>query len=144
MKKKVNTSGDTSQALSTSVTKTEDRIQSDFIQGLWNDYPRTRGLCYHIPNGGLRTQREAVTLRAMGVVAGIPDIHLAIAACGYNSLYIEFKTSTARMNTDHVKQQEKIHEALRSAGHLVHVCTSTEQAHDLVMKYLYNTYWIAE
>jgi hypothetical protein len=123
--------------------QSESRIQSNFITWLWNTYPRTRGLAYHIPNGGLRTQREAMTLKAMGVLPGIPDVHIVIAARGHNSLYIEFKEPNARINTEHHKKQLAVHEVLRSAGHAVYVCTSAEDAQCIVLEYLENTYWIA-
>lgn len=116
----------------------EDRIQSDFVVWLWNNYPQFRRQWYHIPNGGLRSQSEAVKLKAMGVIPGIPDIHIAIAANGYNSLYIEFKEPDANMNTKHVKEQLEVHKCLESAGNKVVICTSNAQAQEVFKEYILN------
>lgn len=118
----------------------EDKIQSDFHQWLYGYYPATRQLCYHIPNGGLRGIREANKLKAMGVVAGIPDYHIAIASRGYNSLYIEFKEPEAKMNTDHGRNQLSVHERLKTSGNKVIICYSLEEAQSEVLSYLPSEY----
>jgi len=46
---------------------------------------------YAIPNGGHRKPAVAAKLKAEGVVAGIPDLHLPIAAGREHGLYIEMK-----------------------------------------------------
>ena len=50
-------------------------------------------LLHHIPNGGSRNQKEALKLKKMGVLAGVPDLHLPVACAGYNGLYIEMQTA---------------------------------------------------
>lgn len=118
----------------------EDKIQSQFHQWLWNEFPLTRQLCYHIPNGGYRGERAGNKFKAMGVVAGIPDYHIAIANHGYNSLYIEFKEPGANMNTDHVKHQESVQEKLRIAKNKVIVCHCLSDAQIELMNYLPECY----
>lgn len=118
----------------------EDKIQSDFHQWLFGYYPYTRQLAYHIPNGGLRNIREANKLKAMGVVAGMPDYHIAIANHGYNSLYIEFKEPGAKMNTEHGKNQIMVHDRLKAAGNKVIICYSLEEAQSEVLSYLPGQY----
>lgn len=124
----------------------EDRIVSDFNMRLWNQYPRLRELYYHIPNGGLRTPQEARKLQAMGVLAGVPDVHMAVPGNidgkPYHSLYIEFKEPGANMNTIHCQNQLKIHGRLRSAGNYVEVCTSADQAIKLIEIYLEGTEYL--
>lgn len=44
-----------------------------------------------IPNGGHRKPAVAAKLKAEGVVAGVPDLHLPIAAGREHGLYIEMK-----------------------------------------------------
>jgi hypothetical protein len=117
----------------------EDRIQSDFVVWLWNSFPKIRRCWYHIPNGGLRSAKEAVKLRAMGVVPGIPDIHIAIPGNGYNSLYIEFKEPDANNNTDHYRNQLKVHECLKAVGNNVVICISEEEAKTALYNHLKNT-----
>lgn len=59
---------------SSALTISEDQLQAACTQWLWNTYPQTRRCLFHIPNGGSRNAREAVKLRAMGVVAGVHDL----------------------------------------------------------------------
>ncbi len=118
------------------ISDSEARIQAKFHQWLWNTYPKTRYLCYAIPNGGYRTDYEAMSLKATGVVKGIPDYCIAIAAHGYNSLYIEFKEPTANMNTEHVKHQKRVHDILISANNKVIICTSFDESKRAALDYL--------
>ena len=46
---------------------------------------------YHCPNGGRRSKREAPKLKAMGVLAGVPDCFLPLRSEEYCGLYIELK-----------------------------------------------------
>lgn len=48
-------------------------------------------LLFHIPNGGLRTKREAAAFKAQGVKAGVPDLFLPVARKGYHGLFVELK-----------------------------------------------------
>lgn len=54
-------------------------------------------LLHHIPNGGSRNKREASKLKRMGVLSGVPDLHLPVASAGYNGLYIEMKYEDGRL-----------------------------------------------
>ncbi len=53
----------------------EDKLQADCFKWMWNTYPETRRCCWHVPNGKKRSKIEAVQLKAMGVLAGVHDIH---------------------------------------------------------------------
>lgn len=55
-----------------------------------NKYPELR-LLHHIPNGGQRNKTTAIALKRQGVKAGVPDLMLPVARCGYHGLYIELK-----------------------------------------------------
>lgn len=112
--------------------ESENKIQSECVLWLWNEHPATRGLLYHIPNGGLRSAREGATFKAMGVVPGIPDLCLAIPRNGFAALYIEMKTGTGSLSPD----QEKEHRRLQEAGNKVVVCRSLEQFQMAVIEYL--------
>ena len=46
---------------------------------------------HHTPNGGKRSKAAAGRLKAMGVVAGIPDVCLPVPARGFYGMYIELK-----------------------------------------------------
>lgn len=57
------------------VTETEDVLQAKCFQWHWNKYPAQRRTLWHIPNGGQRNAREGAKFKAMGVVAGVADLH---------------------------------------------------------------------
>ena len=54
--------------------ESEARLQSTAFQWFNNTYPHLRGLLFHVPNGEKRDPITANKLKAMGVVAGIPDL----------------------------------------------------------------------
>jgi hypothetical protein len=114
----------------------EEKIQADCFQWLWNTYPRTRGLCFHIPNGGYRGIEQATRFKAMGVVRGIPDLCLALPGMlnmhYKNALYIEMKADKGKASHD----QERVHTALRMAGNGVVICKSLEEFKEIVLTYL--------
>lgn len=116
----------------------EDKIQSDFHTWLWNTYPKTRRLAFHIPNGGYRTAREGNKFKAMGVVAGTPDYMICIPARGYHGLFIEFKAPGGKVSHD----QNVSHAQLQHAGYGVIICYSTEEAKQHTEWYLKETDYV--
>lgn len=86
--------------------KSEDRIQADCFTWFNNTFPLLRGLLYHVPNGGTRNKMEAMKFKAMGVVAGIPDIVFHYKGKTY---FFEFKKNEKEKPRD---SQRKIHEIL--------------------------------
>lgn len=54
----------------------EDQLQAEFFQRVWNEYPQLRRCMWAIPNGGKRDMRTAITLKATGVLSGVWDLHL--------------------------------------------------------------------
>lgn len=73
----------------------EDRLQSDCFQWFHNTYLDLRGLLWHVPNGGSRNAHEANKLKAMGVVAGVADLHFYYK--GQLHLF-ELKTEIGRLS----------------------------------------------
>lgn len=118
----------------------ESRLQAECVAWLWNTYPRTRGLLYHIPNGGLRGAREAATLKAIGVIPGMPDLCLAIPhPQGLGAgLYIEMKTDTGSLS----KSQKKQRYILQNAGHWWCACRSFEHFKKIITEYLEGSIWL--
>jgi hypothetical protein len=115
----------------------EDKIQSDCFMWLWNNYPKTRGLLYHIRNGGsVASAREGAKFKAMGVVRGIPDLHMPIPCTSegtfYASLYIEMKTVKGKLS----KEQIEIHEKLKSASNCVVLCKDLPHFKEIVLYWL--------
>lgn len=94
-------------------------------------YPEL-ALLHHIPNGGLRSKREAVIFRAMGVMPGIPDLYLPAACGGYHGLYIEMKAVDGRLSA----AQREVIAMLCAAGYRCEVCRGAEAAIRVIEDYL--------
>ncbi len=95
-------------------------------------YPELK-LMYHIPNGGKRNITTAKRLKAEGVKAGVPDIHLPVSRGKYHSLYIEMKK--IKGNTTSENQDFWI-EALEEQGNRAVVCHGWEEASRTIIAYL--------
>lgn len=118
----------------------EDKIQADCFQWLWNKYPKTRGLLFHIKNGGsILSAREGNKFKAMGVVAGIPDLCLAVPAMSqgvyYPALYIEMKKPKGSTSDS----QKAIHAKLQEAGNMVATCRNLKHFQEIVLYWLDNS-----
>jgi len=98
----------------------EIQIQAKIFQHFHNNHPETRGLIFHVPNGGKRSKIESTQLKASGVVAGIPDLLVLRQGRCYG---IELKTDIGRVRPEQIK----IHEIWESNGVPVHVCRSFEE-----------------
>ena len=89
-------------------------------------------LMYHVPNGGRRDSKEAVSLKRQGVKAGVPDICLPVGKGGYFGLYIELKVG--KNKTSHI--QDLWIEGLQSMNYKVEVCYGWLKARDVIEEYL--------
>ena len=71
---------------------TESQEQKSLFKW-WRVYSRHAPhlVMYHIPNGGRRDAITGARLKAEGVVAGVPDIFLAVPRQGFHGLYVELK-----------------------------------------------------
>lgn len=86
-------------------------------------------LIYAIPNGGYRGKSQGGKLKAEGVKAGMPDLHLPVARHGRHSLYLELKFGDGKLS----KEQQWWIRRLRVEGHCVEVVWDSP---DEVMKIL--------
>lgn len=62
-------------------------------------YPELR-LLHHIPNEGRRSQATGKKPKQLGMLAGVPDLHLPAPKGIYHSLYIEMKYDDGRISKD--------------------------------------------
>ena len=60
----------------------EHQLQVECVKWFRFQYPKLANLLFAIPNGGLRNIKVATKLKAEGVLAGVPDLFLAIPAQG--------------------------------------------------------------
>lgn len=91
----------------------ESAMQQALVARCWR-HPVARDI-YAIPNGGSRRPVEASIMRAEGVRAGMPDLHLPVRSGACLSLYIELKCAR---NKPSDQQRERI-DALVALGHRV-------------------------
>jgi len=97
-------------------------------------HPELR-LLYAIPNGGFRSAKTAIAMKAEGVKRGIPDLHFPYprkdkGQCG---IWIEMKASgTGRISAI----QKEVHELLRGIGHLVVVAYTATEAIQAICDYM--------
>jgi hypothetical protein len=93
---------------------------------------------YAIPNGGKRNAREAVRLKAQGLMAGVPDMHLPIPASNYHSLYIELKRPVKKGRPKPVLSdlQKQVISRFIASGNACVVCYGFDEAKAAITKYL--------
>ena len=109
----------------------EHHLQVACLQWFRMQYPQH--LIYAIPNGGQRNAIVASKLKAEGVTAGIPDLHIPTARNGYHSLYIEMKNGKKGRLSEHQKQTIQ---RLQAAGHKVARCRHIQEVLNEAHNYL--------
>ena len=98
----------------------------------WFRYQYPSYLIYAIPNGGQRNRIVAAKLKAEGVLAGVPDIHIPFASNSFHGLYIEMKSG----NNKPTKKQMEVMKRLADFGYQCEVCYSFDDFQKTVMNYL--------
>ncbi len=82
----------------------EARIQASIV-----DWVRTVApdlVCFHPPNGGLRSKSEAARLKWIGVLAGVPD--LVVIGCDGQIWLIEVKTDDGALSSDQRAMRDRL------------------------------------
>lgn len=111
------------------VVPTEDQEQIKLATWL----SKNNILYYHVPNGGSRNMIEAVKLKRMGVMSGVPDICIPVSRSCYHGLYIELKRKEGGVVSEN---QEYWLAALRREGYQAVVCKGAEIAMEVITRYL--------
>jgi hypothetical protein len=109
----------------------EDKLQAECWVWSWNYRPETRRCIWHTPNGGKRIQKEAAKFKAMGVLAGVCDMHFIWRSQLY---IIELKVCSNHI-TD--AQEQYIRAATRQ-GAIFYECRSMEKWQLIVNSILNN------
>ncbi len=91
-------------------------------------------LLWHCPNGGRRDAAEAAHFARLGVVAGVPDLFLAVARRGHHGMFVEMKRRLARHRASDA-QLEQI-ALLREQGYYAVVCHGADEAIEAISDYL--------
>lgn len=102
----------------------------------WAEYEKRKypelELLHHVPNGGKRDAKTASILKRCGVKAGVPDLVLPVARCGYHGLYIELKVGKNRTS----KNQDRWLENLNAQGYKAVVCYGFNETTNMILRYL--------
>ena len=108
----------------------EDILQAKCWQWSWNYVPETRYHIWHVPNGKSRRLIEAVQLKAMGVLAGVDDIH-----CFWQGRYyiLELKVGSNILSD----KQERYKEAMTSHGAIFYEVRDFETYKKIILKIVY-------
>ncbi len=80
-------------------------------------------IIYAVPNGGQRNKIVAAKLKAEGVTASIPDIHIPIPNRFYHGLYIELKVKPNKPS----ESQKIAMNKLELNGYKCEVCYSLDE-----------------
>lgn len=110
--------------------QSEARIQAECVEWFRRNYPGF--IIYHIDNGAQKNAVRASQARAIGILTGIPDLHIPVARRGYNSLYIEMKRPGHKAT---FAQRERMNQ-LGMYGNLCVVCDSVESFTTAVTSYM--------
>lgn len=101
----------------------EIKLQAKIFQYYWNHHLQTRGLIFHVPNGGKRSKIEASQLKASGVVPGIPDLLILNDGKVYG---LELKRDEGKWKVS--DEQVKIHETWKANNIPVYLCDDYDSA----------------
>lgn len=108
----------------------EHRLQCACVRWLRLQHPNV--LCFAIPNGGARSALTGAMLKAEGVVAGVPDLMIAVPNGWHAGLFVEMKVKPNRPS----KEQVQVIKRLEDVGYKVAVCYSFDEFVKIATDYL--------
>lgn len=89
-------------------------------------------LFYKVHNEGKKSKHQAAKDKAMGIIAGAPDMNLDLARHGYHGLRIEIKAANGKQS----KKQHIFQNALERNGYLYKVVRTFEEFTALIDWYV--------
>lgn len=89
---------------------------------------------FHVPNGGVRSQKTASAMKAQGVRAGVSDLVIRQARGGWHGLYLEFKATPPR-DADLAESQRVWLEGSEYEGYCAGLARGYEEAKALLREY---------
>lgn len=112
--------------------------QSVFVFSFRRKYPQHKRRLYAVPNGGARHAVVAQKLKLEGVMAGVPDIFLRLAAGGFHGLYIEMKAKEREREGQKALSEDQalFFQEAANDGYACALCFGDEQAMDVAERYL--------
>lgn len=89
--------------------KSEDQIQAEIYKWYNNTYclknHNPQHIIFSVPNGGTRNIREALLLKATGVVAGVSDL---IIVRNNEVIFVEVKTEIGKQSKEQKEFQRNV------------------------------------
>ena len=107
---------------------TEDLEQINLVLYLKYNYPDL--LFWHTPSGGSRNKIEAVKIKRLGGLAGIPDLFFPSL-----KLFIELKRVKGGVVS---KEQKEVMSKLTEIGYTCYVAKGFEEAKKIILKHIDN------
>ena len=107
----------------------EDQLQMAAMFWIRISYPKA--VSFHVANERKTSPMRGAKLKKMGVLAGVPDIHILHPNGQHCGLFIELKTPKGRLT----QSQKNVIERLESSGYQCAVCRSVDDVIDVVTKY---------
>lgn len=104
----------------------EDKIQASIVAYIRAVAPQC--ICFAVPNGGLRSKREAAKLKWTGTLAGVPDL-IVLAPHGV-TIGIEVKAPGGKPS----REQIAIGEEMLTLGHWWHLARSIDDAREILKR----------
>jgi len=114
----------------------EDNLQINMVRWFRLQYPEL--ILHHSPNGGKRTQFEAMQFKRMGTIAGFADLFLLKANKDYYGLFIEVKASN---NNKQTEAQKRFEANVTKNGYKYVVCRSLDEFILEINEYLNLELW---
>jgi hypothetical protein len=114
-------------------SKDEDKLQVAAMRYIRYQYPKL--IAFHVANEGIsgpKGKAYGTKMRAKGVLAGCPDIHILEPMGVYSGLFIELKTPTGRVSP----AQKIFLDNLNSKGYCAKVCRSLDEVIETVDHYM--------
>lgn len=109
----------------------EHNLQKACVQWARLQYPKL--ILFAIPNGAWCGYKQGRKLKAEGMVAGVPDLFVALARKGYNGLFIEMKAGKRGVVRE---EQTEMMIKLKEAGYCCAVCRTFEQFQSIIDNYI--------
>ena len=110
---------------------TEHTEQAKLVGRIRAFYPDV--IVFAVPNGGKRDKREAVRLKAEGVLAGVPDLCIPEPRGAWHGLWVEMKRREGGRVSP---EQAGIHARLRARGYRVLIGHGVDDVWERVEAYL--------
>jgi hypothetical protein len=111
---------------------TEAQIQTSFFDWINMFCKELRPFIFHVPNGGYRCMKTAISLKKQGVLPGVADVFLMIPNSERHGLWIEFKRDKSAQSSE----QKEFEEHALSQGYEYKIARSIDNAIRIVEEYL--------